>query len=562
MATDLRRRPAAVAPANIPLLARFAGLGTIFGKTIRDSRRAMILIGGVLGVLLVAISTAIIAQFPTAASRTELGDVIRAVPPILAGLAGRVVNIETLGGYVQYKYGTFFPILASLWLIIAMSGTLAGEARRGSLELVASTGMTRRAIAGQKLLGYLAALAIASVLIFFSLLAVGVSAKLPGDAIPVSAAAGYALWLALLALIAGSLAFALSQFFGRGAGIGIAGAVMFGGFILNGYQAAIPSLAPFANLTWFGWTANHIPLAGLYDWPSLALTGVAAVAFLMIGVEAFVRRDLGATTTIPTPGLPRALIGLRGPAGRVFGQTLPTALSWGLGIGLFGLLIAGSGQGFVDQLSKSPEFARLLNTVFPGVDIGTVGGFLQLAFVEFGFILAGLSAATLVGGWASDETSGRLEFLLATPLARARWVVSGGAGVFGGIAVITIIAMAGIAIGASITGGDIGTPIVGTLSLSLFAVAMAGIGIAFGGVFGSGYAAMAVAVATILTWIIDILAPAFKLPDAVHQLALTAHYGLPMLGRWDVAGVIASLVLAVGGVAIGVAGFRRRDLRS
>ena len=65
-----------------------------------------------------------------------------------------------------------------------------------------------------------------------------------------------------MALAAGGLAFALSQFLGRGAGVAIAGAVMFGGWILNGYQGAVPALAPFANLTWFGWTSNHLPLAG------------------------------------------------------------------------------------------------------------------------------------------------------------------------------------------------------------------------------------------------------------------------------------------------------------
>ena len=44
------------------------------------------------------------------------------------------------------------------------------------------------------------------------------------------------------------------------------------------------------------------------------------------------------------------------------------------------------------------------------------------------------------------------------------------------------------------------------------------------------------------------IVPALKLPDVVHQLALSAHYGLPMLGQWDVAGLVASVVLAVGGV--------------
>jgi hypothetical protein len=68
-------------------------------------------------------------------------------------------------------------------------------------------------------------------------------------------------------------------------------------------------------------------------------------------------------------------------------------------------------------------------------------------------------------------------------------------------------------------------------------------------------------VLTIVTWFIDTIVPAFKLPDVVHQLALSAHYGLPMLGLWDGAGLHASAVLAVGGVAIGAWAFRRRDLR-
>ena len=98
---------------------------------------------------------------------------------------------------------------------------------------------------------------------------------------------------------------------------------MFGGFILNGYQAAIPTLAPLANLTWFGWTANHMPLAGQYDWASLLPVAVVAVVLFVIGVEAFARRDIGATSPIPTPSLPRALVGLQGPTGRAFGQNLP-----------------------------------------------------------------------------------------------------------------------------------------------------------------------------------------------------------------------------------------------
>jgi ABC-2 type transport system permease protein len=365
----------------------------------------------------------------------------------------------------------------------------------------------------------------------------------------------------LMALAAGGLAFALSQFLGRGAGVAIAGSVMFAGWILNGYQGAVPGLAPFANLTWFGWTSNHLPLAGAYDWPSLIPVALAVVLFFVIGIEAFVRRDIGATSAVPTPSLPRFLVGLSGPAARSFGNGLSTAVAWGLGLGIYGLVIAASATAFTDLIQTSPDVAKLLQTAFPGVDILSVGGFLQLLFVQFGLILAGLAAATLVGAWASDETSGRLEMLLATPLARARWAMAGGLAILGQIIVFTVIAAIGIAIGTAMIGGDVVQPVVGTFALGAFAAAFAGVGIAIAGLWRSSWAAPAVALLTIGTWFVDTIVPAFKLPDVVHQLALSAHYGLPMLGQWDGAGLVASTVLAVGGVAVGAWAFRRRDLR-
>jgi ABC-2 type transport system permease protein len=561
MTAEAQRHPAPIDSTPVPVVRRIYGFGSVFGKAIRDSRRATLLVGALLGLILIVVSQGIVSEFATPQSRQELGSVVRAVPPVLQGLAGKPVNVETLGGYLQYKYGTFFPLVASLWSILALSGTLAAEARRGSLEFVAAAPISRRRLALQKLLAHVVVLVVACALIFLSLVVAGSLGKLPGDEIPVAAAAGYTIWLGLLALAAGSVAFALAPFLGRGSAAGIAGAVTFAGFILNGYQTAIPALAPFANLTWFGWTTNHLPLAGVFDWPSLALVAIVAVVLLAVGVEAFARRDIGVTSPIPTPSLPESLVGLRGPAGRTVGNNLPAALAWGVGLGVFGLLLAASAGAFVEQLGSSPAFERLLGSIFPGVDMGTVGGFLQILFVEFGLVLAGLAAATLVAGWASDETSGRLELLLASPLARTRWVSAGGLGVFAGIGVFVLLAALGIAVGAASVGGDVATPAIGTLSLGLFGLAMAGVGLAVGGLVGTGWAAPAVAIVTIVTWFIDIVGPALRLPDVVRQLALTSHYGLPMVGRWDAAGIVASIVIAVAGLGIGTWGFARRDLR-
>ena len=553
---------AAAAIPAIPLRSRILGLGSIYGKTMRDSRRAFLVISVLLFLLLVGVSFAIVQEFNTPESRQQLVAVVAAVPPILAGLAGKAVNVGTLGGYLQYKYGVFFPEITSLWAILALSATLAAEARRGSLEFVAATAATRRRIALEKLFAHLTGQVIVAVAVLVALLIVGQSVNgLPGDEISVEAGVGYALWMFLISIAAGSIAFALAPFLGRGSAAGVAAAVLFGGFIVNGYQAAIPTIAPLANLTWFGWTSNHIPLAGQFDWPSLIPVAVVSLILFVVGVEAFARRDIGATSPIPTPSLPRALVGLQGPTGRGIGQNLPSSIAWGLGIGLFGLAIAGSGKSFIDELGKATDFVRLLSQVFPGFDIRSVGGFLQLLFVEFGMILAGLAAATLVAVWASDETSGRLEFLLATPLSRTRWVTSGAVAAFVGVVVVTVMTMVGIAVGAIIAGSEIASPVAGTLVLGLYAAALVGIGIAVGGVFGTSFAGPFVAIFTIVTWFIGIIGPALNLPDIVSELALTSHYGFTMLGQWDAVGVAASIILAVGGVLVGAWGFRRRDLR-
>src|SRR5689334_16485920 len=206
----------------IPITRRIYGFGSVFGKTLRDSRRAILLVGVLVGLLLIGVSLTIVSQFNTVESRKELAAVVAAVPPILQGLAGKPVNVDTLGGYLQYKYGTFFPLVASLWSILALSGTLALEARRGSLEFVAAAPISRRRLALEKLSGHIVAMVLAVAFIFLSLVVVGrTAAGLPGDEIPVSAAAGYALWFGLIALAAGSVAFALSPFIGRGAAMGI-----------------------------------------------------------------------------------------------------------------------------------------------------------------------------------------------------------------------------------------------------------------------------------------------------------------------------------------------------
>ncbi len=544
--------------------SRIYGLGTVYAKTLRDSRLAVIIVAGLVGAFLLSGGAAFGEAYNTPQSRQELVNLVNSLPPVMSGVYGNPfpVNIETLGGSIGWKTGASLGLMAALWSVLALSGTLAAEARRGSLEFVATTPLGMRRIAVEKLFAHITGMAIVVLVTFLSAYVAGSAfATLPGDEIPASAALGFALWVGIMALASGAVAFALSPLIGRGASAGIAGAILVVGYFVNGYQAAVPAFGGVANLTWWGWTAHHQPLAGENDWVSLVPAAIVAIILFVVGVELFARRDLGLTSRVPWPGIPAALIGLRGPTSRSLGERLPLAVSWGIGVGLMGFIFGAASLSLTDAVSNlSPETQQIYRNLFPNLELNGAGAFLQLAFVTFGLILVGFATATLVSGWATDETGGRLETLLSTPMSRVRWALSSGLGVYLAIALMTAVIALGIGIGAALAGFDVVTPVTGTVVLGLYALALAGIGLAVGGVVSTGIAAEVIAAIVILTFVIDLLAPALKLPDWVHQLALTSHLGQPMIGNWDWIGMGACVAIAAGGLLLAGWGFSRRDI--
>jgi ABC-2 type transport system permease protein len=561
MTTDISQRPAFAPAAPIPLRRRLLGLGSVFGKAVRDARRAFLVELGLLGGLLLAVLAGVASAYPTQAARDQLARLANGIGPAGQGLAGRPVNVGTMGGYVQWKYGPVLLLIAAFWSVLALSGALAGEARRGSLDLVAAAPLSRRRIAAEKVAAHLALLTVvAAVTAIAAWLAGAAFAKLPGDEVPVRAAVGFALWIWLMALAFGGLALFLAQFLGRAAAVWIAGFVVVAGPLLNNYKTLVPAFAGVAAVTPSAWTADHLPLAGRYDWGSLVPVAVLAAVLLALGIEAFARRDLGASSGVRVPGLPAVALGLRGPAGRSAGERLPLALAWGLGLGAFGLAMAAGSRSLADAFASSPDLARTIHGVFPGFDPTSAGGFLQL-MVQLLFVVAGFAAVTLVSGWAADETSGRLELLLASPLSRRAWMLRSGLGVLAAIALMTLLTALAVGLGAVLAGSGALTPMAGSFALGLYAAALAGVGFAVGGLLRTAVAAPTVAVVVVATYLVDLLVPALDLPDGLHRLALTAHLGQPMVGVWDAAGVIACLVLAVGGLALAAEGFARRDLR-
>ncbi len=554
----------AVQPTTPPgIVARLYGLGSVFGKTLRDSRWGLLGAAGFVGFTLLGGGGAMANAYGSEAARAEMGNYASQIPAVMRGMYGLPIRVDTVGGFLSWHYSGFFALITGLWSILALSSTLAAEVRRGSLELVLATPLARRRVALEKVAAHVAAMTVAMTIVTTAAWLTGaLFGRMAGDAIAPGAAIAFALKMGLMALLAGAVAFALAPFVGHRSAAGLGGAVMLGTYVVNGWQGAIPAFGPFAGLTWFSWTKSHLPLAGAYDWPSQLAMAVAIVVLLAIGVEAFVRRDVLAAGGLPMPSLPAPLLGLRGALGRSFGEQIPAGLAWGLGLAAYGFVIAAGSRSFAETIGTAPEILRFFEGFFKGIDLTAPGGFLQIAFAEFGFVLIGLAAATFVAGWASDETSGRLEMLLSTPLTRARSAITGGLAAYLAIGLTATILAAAIGIGAAVAGGDAATPAAGTFVLAVYGVGLAGVGLAVGGIVRPSLAGPAVALLAVVIAVLDIIVPAFDWPDWVHELALSAHLGQPMIGVWDGAGMVACLALAVAGLALGAWGMRRRDISS
>ena len=431
MAVDAGRAPLAAPLAPIPLHRRIYGLGSIYGKTLRDSRLAFIIMTGLIGGMMLAIGSAWSTAYGTIEARREIVLLVESVPPILAGIAGPIVKPDTMGGFLTYKYGPFFAFLAGLWSILALSGTLAGEARRGSLDFVAAAPFGKRRIALEKLAAHVTAMTASMAILALVCLrrrnVFGIASL--GDQIAATSAIGFALWVGLIALVFGAVAFALAPVVGRGSAAGVAGRRALRGLHhrrLRARTCRSSRASPTSRGSTGRTTTSRSPASTTGPrWGSSRSTTVALYA---VGVELFARRDLGVMTGLPVPGLPRATLGLRragrprlrrpaaAGARRGASASASSASSWQ----------PSAAPSRTACSTRSRPSREIISAVFPGVDLASTGWFLQLVFVEMGLIVVGFSAATFVGKWASDEESGRLEVLLAAPLTRRRWTLAGG----------------------------------------------------------------------------------------------------------------------------------------
>ena len=543
--------------------ARVAGLGTIYGKTVRDSRRAALVVGGVAVLFMFGTGApyGVAPEFSTLELRRQFIAGLTALPLAFRGLLGEPINLETMGGFLSWRVGNFLPVLLGLWPVIALSGTLAGEAAKGSLDLLASTPQSRRTIALEKVAGHVTAVAFAMLILAVGVWGVGqVFGSLPGDGIAFTAGLGQVLLYGLMMLGVGGVAFATAPYVGRTRALAFGLVALFASYLIYSYATLSPLIDALKPLSFFTWTAGHRPMAGVTDWAAVALLAGIDVVLLVIGVVAFSRRDVGSVANVGWLRLPSLPAGIGGPVTRQLADRAGAAIGWGLGVGLYGMLIVASAKAFAASIGSLPQIAAIIRAIYPDIDLSQPSAVLQLTFFGFGSFIFGLAGASFLAGWASDEGQRRLEVVLSTPRSRASWAAQSGLGVLAAIALVTVIVAALIGFAVVSQAGDLGPPLGGIAVLGLAAAGFAGVGLAVGGLVRTSLAAGVAGFLVIATFLLDTLGVALKLPDQVLELSIYKHLGQPMAGVFDPVGIVAAAVMVVGGLAVCAFGLTRRDI--
>src|SRR5215470_3832492 len=126
---------------------------SVYLKSLRDARIAILGWGLGIGLLMYVVIIAVKQVVATAAARAALANLASSFTWL-----AEPVSMGTPGGYATWKYGPTILILA-IWPLLVGSRMLRGEEERGALDVLLSLPRTRLSVSVQKVAALWTALA-------------------------------------------------------------------------------------------------------------------------------------------------------------------------------------------------------------------------------------------------------------------------------------------------------------------------------------------------------------------------------------------------------------------
>lgn len=487
--------------------------------------------------------------YPDAASRASL-TAGAAGNPSVALLYGPAFDLSGAGGFTAWRYLTFLSLFVGLACIFTVTRHTRQEEETGRQELL-SSGVTGRytALTASLLVAGSAALA-TGLISAVALIAAG---------LPAAGSIAFGLGIALSGWVFSAVAAVTAQLveYSRTAN-GLACAVLGLAFLLRGVGDSAKDISWLSWLSPLGWAAQVRPYAG-ERWAVLLLPLALTVVLCGLAYRLLPRRDVGLSIFPARPGPAVAAPGLRSPFALAWRLHRGMLIGWVVGFLLSGALFGSLAAGIGDIVGSSTQVQQIFERM--GGASALVGAYLA-AIAGIAGMIAAVYTVQANLRMRTEETSFRLEPLLATRVRRLQWAASHLVfSLFGSALLLAVFgAAAGLLHGLRVHDVSRQLPsVLGATIAQLPAVwVVAGISVLLFGLVPK-YATAGWSVAS-LALAIALYGPVLNLPQAVLDISPFTH--VPKLPS---AQLTATPMVWLTGIALvtliaGLAGFRRRDI--
>ena len=487
---------------------------------------------------------------PGTAAGAEMARTLAANPTMRA-ILGPPFDLLNVGPFVMWRVGTFAIALAGIMAILGVVKGTRAEEEDGRLELLRSGAVGRHAplaasalvsLAGCAAVGLLAGAAMA-----------GPSGDVIGSvALGLAVGLGAAVWVGVAAVAAQVTESARGA---RGLALGALGAAYGLRAVADGSDPMITGLQWASPLDWPALSRPYADERWLVLLLPAALTAVlVTLAFVLEG-----RRDHGAGLRPAALGPADASRSLRDAPSLTWRLDRTTVVSWSIGLAIFAYGMGTLASSLSTLLADNPALAERFRRMGAGAQ--DLQDAFYVAMIGILVPIVALLALQLFGVLRREEERGHAELLLSTEVSRPQLLVSHvaaavlvptlvlvGLGFF--MALPQVVAGDGLGLAATLAGAGL-AQLPGVLVVLGLAVALHGwlprLGLVPWLVVGWSLA---------MSWLGEVMG----LPEAFVRA--TPFAPLPRLPVEQLAWtpIVVSLLVALALMAVGLVGYRRRDL--
>ncbi len=527
----------------------FAGTGQLLRLAVRRDRVVASVWIALFVIMAASSSSASQDLYTTLESRVRAANAVNDTPAMVA-LYGRVFDPTSLGAVSLIKLGAMGAALAGLLAIFTVVRHTRAEEEAGRAELLGATVVGRYA-------ALTAALLLSAGISVVMALLTGLSRI--GTGLPAEGALAFGLsWAGAGIAFAAVAGLAAQVTEGARTARSIAAAVLAGAYLLRAAGDATGTDTS-TWLSWvspIGWAQQVRPFAG-DRWGVLVYLLAFAVLVAAAAYALVARRDHGAGLLAQRPGRARAARSLSSPLALAVRMQRGGVAGWLVGM-VIGGLVLGSIASQVGEFVDTPQARDMIMKL--GGERGLVDAFLS---AEMGILAVIVSAFGISSTMRlrAEEAALRAEPILATRVPRVRWAASHLVVALAGttLLLVTVGLFGGFAHGAASGDmGELGRVLVAALVQLPSVWVLTGITVlVFGvapGLMMAGWGALVVFL------LLGQLGPIFELPRWATNVSPFTHTPKLPGAEFTATPLVWLTLVAAALMAVGLAGFRRRDI--